>query len=231
MWIAVAVLAAAAVGVVAWWLRRDPADDGFEVEGDLGLGAEARPAFAEGLRACHDRGDGPRIERGVLTMYDPPCLVSLYLLADGFATRGDAALHDPEGTVATLMNRLATAERPGILHLRRDWLTGEVDGMDRGGFAGAVRESVCPGGDWAGDEVLGSSYVTVSGEQPNTMMLDLARVLDRYLEAREKQPDAPARALLREVVTRMATADGPGLTWVRPPTPEEREGALAAGPS
>ncbi len=53
------------------------------------------------------------------------------------------------------------------------------------------------------------------------MMVDLARVLDHYQEAREKRPDAAAEALLREVVPRLIADGGPGLTWTRPPTAAE----------
>ncbi|WP_378790060.1 hypothetical protein ACFMQL_40695 [Nonomuraea fastidiosa] len=53
-------------------------------------------------------------------------------------------------------------------------------------------------------------------------MLDLAYVLDRYREARELRPDAPAGEVLREAVTGLIADDGPGVTWARPPTPAQR---------
>ncbi|MFG1703205.1 hypothetical protein ACFLIM_08425 [Nonomuraea sp. M3C6] len=244
MWIAVAVLAAAVVGAVAWWFRRGPAggdaDDRFETGQtwgwELRLTPEAQAAFMEGLRACHDGGDTLRVggEQGVLTTYDPPRLISLHLLADAFAARGDAALHDPQGTVAALLARLAGAERPGVLRLSRDWLDGEVDGMDGTRFAAAVREVVYAEGVWSSDEAIGALQVTVTGgrQEPeaNTMMLDLARVLERYREARDKQPDAGAEALLREVTPRLIMAGGPGLTWTKPPTDEELRIVTAASP-
>ncbi|WP_188194065.1 hypothetical protein [Nonomuraea sp. SYSU D8015] len=275
MWIAVAVLAAIAVGGVVWWLRRDPAggdmDDGFGIDpawewaSRLTPGAET--AFLEGLRAYHDAGNALDLagERGVLTAYDPPRLISLRVLADGFTALGDAAMHDPHGTVAAMMARFAAAERPGVLHLRAEWPAGEVaDGMDLAAFAAAVREIVCPPDaagvhPWPGGDGVGALQVRVladraepqeetsshvngkpvaaaaglataaiddhvaeTGGRANTMMLDLARILDLYLEAREKQPDAAAGALLRGVVTGVIAAGGPGLTWVRPPTAEER---------
>ncbi|MEQ4717080.1 hypothetical protein [Nonomuraea sp. B19D2] len=217
MWIAVAVLAAVVVGVVVWWLRRDPvgggADDTFEMDVDLGIPAEAEPAFMEGLRAYPLRAG---VWRGVLMTYEPPRLISLHLLADAFAASGDAALHDPQGAVTTLVAQLAAVERPGVLHLRQDWLDGEVDGMDRARFAEAVREVVCPEGAWSADEAVGALQVATG--EANTMMLDLARLLDRYREAREKQPDATAEALLRDVAPRLIAAGGPGLTWTKPPT-------------
>ncbi|MGN9840287.1 hypothetical protein ACTMTI_19395 [Nonomuraea sp. H19] len=240
MWIAVAVAAAIVVGVVVWWLRRDPvggdAYDIFEIERkwdwELLLTPEAEAAFVEGLRAYHEAGNPVRVggEQGVLTAYDPPRLLSLHLLAGAFAARGDAAMHDPQGTVAEFMAQ--DAERPGVLHLRPDWLIGEVDGMDRTGFADAVHEIVCPPGGEVrpGAEGVGALQVRVRAAQEphaNTMMLDLARVLDRYVEARDKQPEATAGELLRDIVPGMIAAGGPGVTWARPPTPEERQLVLA----
>ncbi|TDD04158.1 hypothetical protein E1292_19535 [Nonomuraea deserti] len=346
MWIAVAVPAAIVVGMVVWWLRRDPvggdAADQFEVERkwpwELRLTPEAQAAFMEGLRAYNDAGNRLAVvgEQGVLTTYDPPRLISLHLLADVFAARGDAALHDPQETVTALMDRLAGAERPGVLHLRPGWLSGEVDGMDRARFTEAVRDIVC-GAQAEGvvsrsvDETIGALQVAVLGdpsaaqsEEPahvngrpvpemagsaaaavkdrpdemagpttaavkdrpdemagpttaavkdrpdemggpttaavkdrrdeapgsaaavvkdrtdeapvpdgtpsgrvNTMMLDLARVLDRYREARGKQPDATPEALLREVLPRLIASGGPGLTWTRPPSQDDLRIVLA----
>ncbi|MFC5828606.1 hypothetical protein [Nonomuraea insulae] len=317
-----AVLAAAGVGAVVWWLRRDPAGgegaDGFEGERKWGwqflLEQEAAAAFMEGLRAYHEAGGVVRVggEQGVLTTYEPPRLISLYLLADAFAARGDAALHDPQGTVEALMEQLAAAERPGVLHLRPGWLEEEVDGLDAARFAAAVGEVVGAGSGEAG---LGALQVSVSGSRDdrthvngtpvkalaktaagdgpsgetlfpeaegdgpngeaevsdpgevrpteavgggsgegqlreavrggldrapaqegggggegNTMMLDLARVLDLYREARENQPDAAAGALLREVVPKLIAAGGPGLTWTKPPTPAELRMVLGNSP-
>ncbi|MFI6634017.1 hypothetical protein ACIBI7_34500 [Nonomuraea fuscirosea] len=411
MLVAVAVLAAAVVGAVAWWLRRDPdGGEGFaglETEPrwgwELSLAPDARAAFMEGLRAHHESGGAVRVdgERGVLTTFDPPRLISLHLFADAFAARGDAAMHDPQGMVAELMEQIAGSERSGVLHLRAGWLEGEVDGLDAAGFLAATGEAVRPGA-WSGEAGLGALQVIVpatrtSGEpglshvngtplktvttattgadlarepgtepagrtdadgatlleadgvalletsgigtetttgpgtaagtaagtgagadgvaggalragadgeagaqagtdtvagsgaddavspgseavaamaaeagaeagtspeagtpeaepraeagtkarsgtgaqqgrvesgakagaagigagEPNTMMVDLARVLDRYQEAREKRPDAAAEALLREVLPRLIASGGPGLTWTRPPTAAE----------
>ncbi|GAA3239865.1 hypothetical protein [Nonomuraea helvata] len=220
MWIAVAVLGAAVVGAVVWWFRRDPvaggAGDRFEMDVDLGLAPETEPAFMEGLRAYPLRAE---VSRGVLTTYEPPRLISLHLLADAFAARGNAALHDPQGAVAALVAQLTAVERPGVLHLRADWLDGEVDGMDRARFAEAVREVVCPGGVWSAHEAIGALQVATG--EANTMMLDLARLLDLYREAREKQPEAAVEELLRDVAPRLIAAGGPGLTWTKPPTQDD----------
>ncbi|TYB70171.1 hypothetical protein FXF51_03615 [Nonomuraea sp. PA05] len=281
MLIAVAVLAAAVVGAVAWWLRRngtsgeDPANAGSASEAEpkrgweLLLTSEARAAFTEGLRACHEAGGALRVgaEQGVLSTYEPPRLISLHLLADAFAARGDAALHDPQGTVETLLERVAGAERPGVLHLRPGWLEEEVDGMDAAAFAAAVGQAVRPKG-WTAEPVVGALQVTVPGdesvpeggekalthvngtpikslaareepvqgdgalvtEEANTLMLDLARVLDLYREARAQRPDADAETLLREVVPRLVAAGGPGVTWARPPRRGELRTVLGSSP-
>ncbi|MEU6789012.1 hypothetical protein ABZ912_58365 [Nonomuraea angiospora] len=232
MWIAVVVLAAIVVGAMVWWFRRDAAgraagDAGTTVEADMDLGipAEVEPAFMEGLRAYPLRVSG---RRGVLTTYEPPRLISLHLLADAFAARGDAALHDPQGTVVALIAHLGAVERPGVLHLREDWLDGEVDGMDRAAFAEAVREAVAGECPWSADHAIGALQVTV--REANTMMLDLARVLELYREAREKQPEAAAGELLREVAPRLIAAGGPGLTWTKPPTQADLRVVLGGTP-
>ncbi|NJP97510.1 hypothetical protein HCN51_50200 [Nonomuraea sp. FMUSA5-5] len=289
MLIAVAVLAAAVVGAVAWWLRRNGASGGDRINGDepggfepgperrreweLLLTSEAEAAFTEGLRAYHEAGGALRVgaEQGVLTTYEPPRLISLHLLADAFAARGDAALHDPQGTVERLLERLAATERPGVLHLRPGGLDGEVDGMDAVRFAAAVGETVRPGG-WTAEARLGALQVTVRGDEPvgsargsgdrplthvngtpikslaakegddgdvpeesgagaaNTMMLDLARVLDLYQEARADRPEAEPRTLLGEIVPRLIAAGGPGVTWARPPRRAELRTVLGSEP-
>ncbi|MEU6728063.1 hypothetical protein ABZ917_30530 [Nonomuraea wenchangensis] len=238
MWIAVALPAAIVIGILVWWLRRDrPADpEAGRAPEEPGLTPEVDAAFVEGLGAYDATGEAlrPDWERDVLAVDgSPPRLISLRLLADGFAALEEAALHDPQGAVAGLMAEYAAAERPGVLHLRAEWPADEVDGMDRTAFAEAVRAVVCPP-DAAGVEGFAdgaSLLVTVTDTGTsgrNTLMLDLGRVLDRYAEAREKRPDATPGEVLREVVPGMLAADGPGLTWVRPPTEQERHTVTTA---
>ncbi|WP_113700546.1 hypothetical protein [Nonomuraea lactucae] len=348
MWIALAVSAVLVVAVGLWWLRRGPlggdgADERFEDDGGRGwasrLGPEAGIAFMEGLRACSDEGEPLSVgrEQGVLTTYDPPRLISLHLLADRFAATGEDGLHDPERTVSELIAKCSAVEQPGVLHLRTEWLTGMVDGMDQRHFAEAVREIVCGPrtagvAAWSVDENIGSLQITVrdqpappdgdsaarpatalqdaardapasdatpapttpsiaptpppapssaaptpppapssaaptpppapssaaptaprppepatpepaapdasapaSGasegadlEDVNTMMLDLALILDRYREVRAEQRAATVEALLRTVVSRVIAGGGPGVTWVRPPSPRQHQIVLAA---
>lgn len=254
MVIALAVSAAAVVGVLVWWLRRAPRRAG-EAEGrselparwgwDARLAPEARIAFMEGLRACSD-DTGPvraRREQGVLTTDDPPRLVSLHLLADLFTARGEEGLHDPEGTLTELIAKCAAVEQPGVLHLRTDWLTGMVDGMDRQHFAEAVRGVVRPEraagvGTCAVDDRIGALWLTIAAtpadeplsadEAANTLMLDLGRIVERYREARGEQPGATAEALLRTVVPHGIAGGGSGVTWACPPSPRQHRIALMA---
>ncbi|MEV0147382.1 MULTISPECIES: hypothetical protein [unclassified Nonomuraea] len=250
--IALAVSAVAVAVALTWWLRRDRSAVRSGSEGPQEapehpwgsvLDAEAGIAFTEGLRAFHDEGDAPLLEiaQTVIVTAGPPRAISLHPLAEGFAARGEAALHDPEGTVRDLVAEHGAAEGPGVLHLRAGWLSGMVDGMDGRRFAEAVREIVCAppsAGIAAGkaEEESGLLLLTVrvpaeggtAGDADNTVMIDLARLLDRYREAREEQAGAPAEALLRTVVSHVVASGGPGLTWTRPPTAEQHEALLSA---
>ncbi|GAA2318610.1 hypothetical protein GCM10010149_83920 [Nonomuraea roseoviolacea subsp. roseoviolacea] len=247
VWIALAVSAVAVAAALAWWLRRDrpaarraargPQNAPEHAWGPV-LDPEAAIAFTEGLRAFHDEGDAVLLElsQSAVVTPDPPRAISLPLLAEGFAARGEAALHDPEGTVRELVAGRGAAEGPGVLHLRPAWLDGMVDGMDRWHFAEAVQEIVCspPSAGvtaWKAEEETGVLLITVrpsAGEGENTVMIDLARVLDRYREAREEQPGAPVDALLRAVVSHAVVSGGPGITWTRPPTGEQDGTLLSA---
>ncbi|MBN6056337.1 hypothetical protein JYK22_30700, partial [Nonomuraea sp. RK-328] len=272
VWIALAVSAVAVAAALAWWLRRDRPAAGRAAEGPQRapenawgpvLDTETGIAFTEGLRAFHDEGDAVLLElsQSVVVTPDPPRAISLPLLAEGFAARGEAALHDPEGAIRDLVAERGAVEGPGVLHLNAAWLDGMVDGMDRWHFAEAVREIVCapPSAGiaaWKAEEETGVLLITVhpsagaasgaaasdqaasdqavsgravsgeagqsaAGEGGNTVMIDLARVLDRYRKAREEQPGAPVEALLRTVVSHVVASGGPGLTWTRPPTGEQ----------
>ncbi|MFC7111494.1 hypothetical protein ACFQQB_70490 [Nonomuraea rubra] len=82
-----------------------------------------------------------------------------------------------------------------------------------------------------GSGVGGSGAVPrVGAGEANTMMLDLARVLDLYREARAQRPDAGTETLLREVVPRLIAGGGPGVTWSRPPRPGELRTVLGSSP-
>ncbi|WP_327102146.1 hypothetical protein [Nonomuraea glycinis] len=237
VWIAVAGVVAV-IGVIVWSFRRDKrgADEpggrsGWDWESRLG--EDARVAFMEGVRACQDQA-GPLAvneERGLLRIVDPPRLISLYLLADRFTARGQDGLHDPQGVVRELVTQCVATEQPGVLHLRADWLSGEVDGMDGAGLMAAVGEIVCPeGASWSGDESAGCLEVALpgaAGEHADTALLDLGRVVERYEKTRAERPTMPAGALLRDVVFELISEAGPGLAWTRPPTERHRTALLA----
>ncbi|WP_219467018.1 hypothetical protein [Nonomuraea rhizosphaerae] len=222
-----ALAAVAMIGLSAWWLgRRAPTGEPVVQPLRTGwrgrLGEEAATALLEGLRALPDQGGpvgpvGIDERAGVVTVADPPCLVSLDLLANLFAARGQAALYDPQATAADLMTRLTAAERPGVLRPRTGWTDGD-------GFAQAVRKVVCPEGAAAGDERLGALVVVVLD---TTMLLDLGGIRERFEDSRARQPGAPDEVVLRSVLSSVIADGGPGLTWTAPPTERQLSGALA----
>ncbi|MEV4223588.1 hypothetical protein [Nonomuraea sp. NPDC049725] len=243
MWIAV-VVALAVAGVIVWSFRRratgadEAPDPAWEWESRLE--ENARVAFMEGLRACHDQAAVSE-ERGVLRLFGPPCAISLSLLADRFAARGQEGLHDPEGVVRELVEKCAAAEQPGVLHVTEglpgddasDGASDDAGGMDRAAFGAAVRELVrpdgAPGGSWYLDEAGGCLEVVVPGEYATTLLLDLGRLRERHRAARAERPGMPAAAVLRDVVFGLIAEDGPGVTWTRPPSERHRTAVLPAG--
>jgi hypothetical protein len=56
----------------------------------------------------------------------------------------------------------------------------------------------------------------------NHLVLDLGRVLDHYVPARQVQPQAQPIDLLRIVLPRMVASEIPGVLWIRPATDDER---------
>ncbi|MCA2221360.1 hypothetical protein [Nonomuraea aurantiaca] len=230
-------LAAAAVvlGVAVWWARRvfisgsvgssDPVAAGHGAGWAARLDEEAATALLEGLRAYADAGNAVDMggERGVLTVFEPPRLISLDLLAGRFAARGPEAMHDPQTTVGALLAGFLAVEEPGVLHLRPGWADGE-------GFAARVRaivrsEIAVPDGGALG--VLGIAVPGDDGRPGTTLLLDLARIRDQYDESRARQPGAPDEVVLRSVLTSAIANGGPGLTWTVPPTERQLGNALA----
>lgn len=207
------------------WFRRKPAvpQDQFSAERKYGwqlqLSQAAETAFMTALRAYHNTVN-PLVlhgEHSVVTVARPPRAISMYVLADRFAALSHNALRDPEAAVEGLMRVCVDVEQPGVLHLRENWLTGEAHGLDRAGLVAAMRDITGEIDGWYGDAELGWVAVVVDD---NTMMIDLAGVLDAWAQ----QPGAP----LSEVVERLVAAGGLGVTWTRPPVSEQQETVLAA---
>ncbi|MEU7739604.1 hypothetical protein [Nonomuraea sp. NPDC049158] len=239
MWIALAA-AAVVLGVAVWWARRVyiPGSSGSVAAGhragwEARLDEEAATALLEGLRAYADAGNAMDIggECGVLTVFEPPRLISLDLLADRFAARGQEAMHDPQTTVGALLAGFLATEEPGVLHLRPGWTDGE-------GFTARVRaivrsEAAVPGGGALGVlgvAVPGGDGMDAPGDDGRpgiTLLLDLARIRDQYDESRARQPGAPDEVVLRSVLTSAIANGGPGLTWTVPPTERQLGNALA----
>ncbi|MEU8142891.1 hypothetical protein [Nonomuraea sp. NPDC048901] len=245
MWIALAAAAAVVLGVAVWWSRRvavsgssGAPEAGPRAGWETRLDEEAATALLEGLRAYADAGNAVDIggECGVLTVFEPPRLISLDLLACRFAARGQEAMHDPQTTVGALLSGFLVTEEPGVLHLRPGWTDGD-------GFAARVRaiirsEAAVPG--WSALGVLGVAVPGGDGLSPQgvavpdddgrpgtTLLLDLARIRDQYDESRARQPGAPDEVVLRSVLTSAIANGGPGLTWTVPPTDRQLGNALA----
>lgn len=60
----------------------------------------------------------------------------------------------------------------------------------------------------------------------NTLLIDYARIFDRYHEVRAQMAGATPMDVLGVILTRMLTEQSPGTTWVRQPSPEEQQLAM-----
>lgn len=285
--IVLGVIVALVVAGALWWRFRDPLRgddyDNFAVrrqwDWEHRLSEAEETALMAGLRAngsvfVHD-------DYGVLLVRHPPMLISLYVLADRFRALGPSAMNDPVSGVRHLISQAGAGESGGVLHLRENWLPGEVDGMDKYGFrdamsvammnpaiegsegsyahedygygilvvhAGPQRESVVAGYEEAFRHDTGKpvrNYVDVARavlEEPdpefvaalgradgeksrhtNTLLIDYARVLDRYPAVRAQMPGADPADVLGVVITRLLAERVPGATWIREPMPEEEQ--------
>ncbi|MEV0386298.1 hypothetical protein [Nonomuraea sp. NPDC050643] len=181
MWIALGVIAVLIVAGALWWKFRDPlrGEDfyKFHVERqwawELLLTDEQERAFMAGLEA-YDEDVTVYLNReaGVLRVYEPSMIVSLFLVAEQFAALGPGAVADPAGAVRHLLDRVTHAETGGVLHLDDGWMPEErVDGMDKYDFTGAMMsathaQGVDGGVGGYGDEDGGYGLLTVLVELP-----------------------------------------------------------------
>ncbi len=154
MLIVLGVLGLLVVGVggfVVWFLKiRDPLKGEdfykFHVEQkyawELTLTPEQEKAFMAGLEAFDDHAGGcyPKREEGILRVYSPMMLMSLFSMTEQFAAMGPAAMQDPAGAVQELINQAAQGEVGGVLYYRDDWMgdSEDIDGMDKYEFTSAV---------------------------------------------------------------------------------------------
>jgi len=149
--IVVGVLVLGLAGFVVWFLKiRDPLKGEdfykFHVEQkwlwELTLTPEQEKAFMAGLEAYDDdRGCYPMRSEGLLRVYSPMMLISLFSLTEQFAAMGPAAVQDPARAVHDLVMRATEGEVDGVLYYNDEWMgedVTEVDGMDKYAFTDAM---------------------------------------------------------------------------------------------
>jgi hypothetical protein len=156
------------------------------------------------------------------------------MAVDGADGLGGMAVSGPEGLGGMAVSGVegrglwAAETRIGALHIRVPapapalpaGKTGSADGgPDESGSGGRTHVNGTPVKPL---HTAQEAAPEADAGRPNTLMLDLARVLDRSREVRELRPDAPAEDVLREAVRNLLASDGPGMTWAHPPTPAQR---------
>jgi hypothetical protein len=257
---------------------------------ELTLTPEQEKAFMAGLEAYDDNDGGcyPKREEGILHVYEPSMLISLFSLTGQFAAMGEPALRDPAEAIRQLLKDAATDERPGVLHITDTWMgdAEDIDGMDKYKFTSAVSSAMmaqrveyegaggyadedsgyCSMGvlvkrpehvqaaydradEIAGDppamkNVLDVAKYVASDLDPqheaafaraevekskyvNTLMFCYARIVDLYHATRQQYPHAEPKDVLSMVMARMLAEGMSGCTWVRPPSQEQHELAVA----
>jgi hypothetical protein len=184
--IVLGVLVLAVGGFALWFFKiRDPLKGEdfykFHVEQkyqwELTLTPEQEKAFMAGLEAFDDNAGGcyPKREEGILRVYSPMMLISLFSMTEQFAAMGPAAMQDPARAVQELIDRAAESEVDGVLYYNDEWMgedVEEIDGMDKYEFTSAVMDAMRAQGvdhEFAGgyaDEDKGYATMGVLVENP-----------------------------------------------------------------
>lgn len=174
---------------------------------ELTLTPEQEQAFMAGLEAFDDDEGGcyPKREEGILRVYSPMMLISLFSMTEQFAAMGEAAMQDPAGAVHELIDRAAQGESDGVLYYDDEWMgedVKEIDGMDKYAFTSAVMSAMRAQGvehEFAGgyaDEDYGYATMGVLAKAPENVsrMYDDAHAL-----AGEPRPLKNRLDVMREV--------------------------------
>jgi hypothetical protein len=184
--IVLGVLVLAVGGFALWFFKiRDPlkGEDFYKFHAEqkwaweLTLTPEQEKAFMAGLEAFDDNEGGcyPKREEGILRVYSPMMLISLFSMTEQFAAMGPAAMQDPARAVHELITRAAESEVDGVLYYNDEWMgedVTEIDGMDKYDFTRAVMSAMHAQGvdhEYAGgyaDEDKGYATMGVLTESP-----------------------------------------------------------------
>ena len=185
--IVLGVLVLAVAGFAVWFFKiRDPlkGEDFYKFHSEqkwaweLTLTPEQEKAFMAGLEAFDDNAGGcyPKREEGILRVYSPMMLISLFSMTEQFAAMGPAAMQDPARAVQELIDRAAESEVDGVLYYNDEWMgedVEEIDGMDKYAFTSAVMDAMRAQGidhEFAGgyaDEDKGYATMGVLLENPS----------------------------------------------------------------
>jgi hypothetical protein len=180
------VLVLAVAGFAVWFFKiRDPlkGEDFYKFHSEqkwpweLTLTPEQEKAFMAGLEAFDDNEGGcyPKREEGILRVYSPMMLISLFSMTEQFAAMGPAAMQDPARAVQELIDRATQSEGDGVLYYNDEWMgedVEEIDGMDKYAFTDAVMSAMRAQGvdhEFAGgyaDEDKGYATMGVLSKSP-----------------------------------------------------------------
>ncbi|WP_394844872.1 hypothetical protein LZC95_48470 [Pendulispora brunnea] len=232
MWIALGVVVALIVAFfVARSLMLGKMDSDYEKNKfvpvrqwawEMQLSDAEEAAVMQGLEAFQNSGRSLYInhDEGIITLYEPTVIISLFLFGTRFRALGPNALANPAAAVKHVFDGLLAREEPGVLFLQPNWYPEEVDGMDNNQFTEEVRKVLesgsvagLPGFDgWYSDENFGEIKLRIL-DQPSEAMHAL-RAADKYQEAEYAKSYAVntmvidlARVLARYRALRAARSD------------------------